>query len=513
MQCAFDENRCLQKYESVTQILKNFYKIRLETYHKRKDYLEGILQAEAGKLSNQARFILEKCDGTLVIENKKKKDMIAELVRRNYESDPVLAWKLTQNREEVLDEVAEETTEDTPSSSAAIQKNNFDYLLGMTLWSLTKERKDDILRQRDEKIAELKRLQARTPISLWKEDLDNLLSELNKFEEKEKKEENKTRQNIKKPPAKFYKQEDTRRIVPVIDTELKKKIEKADIVSKDKKEGIKRQPKIKKEPIEEKDEFDALVESNKPIDEKLNVKAEKKSGAKKGMKQTTLPFKTLKKSKKKYSDSDSNEFDSNEIDFDSISPVRSPRRAAASKRNYALSSDESDAASENLYSLSSDSEQVRKPKHTIALSDSDDDFKIDKKPPPPKSSPEELFDSLVGNTPDKSQKPAVSSSGEDNSLVMFTPPKKVPSKKKAENGGAKATKRQMKKKMKSSDSENDDNSLASKTKPNKKRMKMSDSESENTIEVSPVVPTRKNSARNRKPVSYALKSDEESDSD
>lgn len=34
--------------------------------------------------------------------------------------------------------------------------------------------------------------------------------------------------------------EDTRRIVPVIDVELKKKIEKADIVSKDKKEGIKK---------------------------------------------------------------------------------------------------------------------------------------------------------------------------------------------------------------------------------------------------------------------------------
>lgn len=34
--------------------------------------------------------------------------------------------------------------------------------------------------------------------------------------------------------------EDTRRIVPIIDVELKKKIEKADIVSKDKKEGIKK---------------------------------------------------------------------------------------------------------------------------------------------------------------------------------------------------------------------------------------------------------------------------------
>lgn len=71
-------------------------------YHKRKDYLEGILQAEASKLSNQARFIVEKCDGTIVIENKKRKDMIAELIRREYESDPVLAWKLSQNREEVL---------------------------------------------------------------------------------------------------------------------------------------------------------------------------------------------------------------------------------------------------------------------------------------------------------------------------------------------------------------------------------------------------------------------------
>lgn len=102
VQCAFDENQCLNKYDSVMQILKGFYKVRMDTYHKRKDYLEGVLQAEAAKLSNQARFILEKCDGTLVIENKKKKDMIAELVRRNYESDPVVAWKLSQNREQVL---------------------------------------------------------------------------------------------------------------------------------------------------------------------------------------------------------------------------------------------------------------------------------------------------------------------------------------------------------------------------------------------------------------------------
>lgn len=142
-----------------------------------------------------------------------------------------------------------------------MEKENYDYLLGMTMWSLTKEKKDDLLRQRDEKIAELKRLQVRTPMSLWKEDLDNLLTELNKvrfaskanqfhsfliasyfiqLEEKEQKEQKKTKQTEKKPPSRFYKTEDTRRIAPVIDVELKKKIEKADIVSKDKKEGIKK---------------------------------------------------------------------------------------------------------------------------------------------------------------------------------------------------------------------------------------------------------------------------------
>lgn len=64
------------------------------------------------------------------------------------------------------------------------------------------------------------------------------------MEEKEQKDEKKSKQSDKKPPSRFYKNEDTRRIVPVIDVELKKKIEKADIVSKDKKEGIIKKPRV-----------------------------------------------------------------------------------------------------------------------------------------------------------------------------------------------------------------------------------------------------------------------------
>ena len=41
--------------------------VRLDMYRKRKIYLEGMLSAESTKLDSQARFIVEKIDGTVVI--------------------------------------------------------------------------------------------------------------------------------------------------------------------------------------------------------------------------------------------------------------------------------------------------------------------------------------------------------------------------------------------------------------------------------------------------------------
>jgi hypothetical protein len=54
----------------------------------------------------------------------------------------------------------------------------YEYLLGMKLWMLTKERKDELLNMRDDKLAELKTLQAKTPSSLWKEDLEVFIEEV-----------------------------------------------------------------------------------------------------------------------------------------------------------------------------------------------------------------------------------------------------------------------------------------------------------------------------------------------
>lgn len=53
---------------------------------------------------------------------------------------------------------------------------DFDYLLGMKMWSLTLERKQELLKQRDIKLQEVKDLEKKSPSELWNGDLDNLLN-------------------------------------------------------------------------------------------------------------------------------------------------------------------------------------------------------------------------------------------------------------------------------------------------------------------------------------------------
>ena len=49
----FDHLGVLRRFDNVNQILGEFYNLRLDYYHKRKAFLEGMLGADAAKLSNQ----------------------------------------------------------------------------------------------------------------------------------------------------------------------------------------------------------------------------------------------------------------------------------------------------------------------------------------------------------------------------------------------------------------------------------------------------------------------------
>lgn len=65
----------------------------------------------------------------------------------------------------------------------------FDYLLGMSMWMLTEEKKNELLRQKETKLSELETLKKKTNADLWREDLDTFMEELDKVEKKEREDE------------------------------------------------------------------------------------------------------------------------------------------------------------------------------------------------------------------------------------------------------------------------------------------------------------------------------------
>jgi DNA topoisomerase-2 len=90
------------------------------------------------RLNNQARFVQMIVDKELVVSNRKKADIVAELRKLRFRPFPkVTSAKVNENEEKVdEDEDEEELGNDS----------DYDYLLGMAIWSLTKEKvtQDDL---------------------------------------------------------------------------------------------------------------------------------------------------------------------------------------------------------------------------------------------------------------------------------------------------------------------------------------------------------------------------------
>jgi len=400
----FDHLGVLRKFEKVEEIMQEFFDLRLDYYGKRKRYMEGILGAEAAKLSNQARFILEKCSNQLVIENKKKKAMIDELQRKGYDSDPIKAWKKAQQEEN--DEEEEDDDSDPSESSTDAGGPDYDYLLGMKMWSLTQEKKDELLKNRDQKQQELKDLQATTKEQLYIKDLDEFEAKLAEVEIKEKEDEAGSSTTSKggknKKAAGGGKKGQTKheimpsphglRVMPRIGDDLKIKTAKA-AAAKSRKAN--KEEKKMKDTLKEKDEFDAMVDDkdmNKSLTERLGLSGEKQ----KKMKQTTLKFE--KKSPKKKSTKNPWSDDEEDEDIGSGSDLSDAidepvvprektgsRRAAATTKKYNIMDSDEGQSSESdgeFYENDGVKEESQKPAAASAPSktapthqeSSDDDF-------------------------------------------------------------------------------------------------------------------------------------------
>ncbi len=250
----FDSKGCLRRYDSPVDILNEFYTVRLALYGKRKEYLENMLGAECAKLDNIARFIVEKCDGKIKVENLRKNDLIKLLADRGYQSDPIKKWKekITKERGYLHDSVGGDANKNVAiDEQDEIENKNqdYNYLLSMPLWNLTMEKKEEILKQQRQKGAELKALQAKTREQLWLDDLAEFKLELEKFEEREreemeisiKKNVSKTAKgasssNLKALKYEYLPSSDGERVQPKMDAQLLQKSEQQRLAQKVKKE-------------------------------------------------------------------------------------------------------------------------------------------------------------------------------------------------------------------------------------------------------------------------------------
>jgi DNA gyrase/topoisomerase IV subunit A len=166
----FGSKSALVKYSDPLSILDEFYILRLVYYEKRKASLIKKLELEKMILSNKARFVEEVCAGDLIVSNRKRKEILADLQTRGYD---LVSKDAKKDEMTSIDEEEESDTisADDEPSTAALAKG-FEYLLGMKIWSLTYEKATELRAQLQEKTHELDILFETEPAQIWLDDLE-----------------------------------------------------------------------------------------------------------------------------------------------------------------------------------------------------------------------------------------------------------------------------------------------------------------------------------------------------
>ena len=131
----FNAKDVLHKYESVVEIIDDYYDVRLQLYATRKEYMICLLEKGLVLLSNKTKYILENLDGTIDLRKKKKEEVIEMLETKGYD-------KLEGDEE-------------------------YKYLVKMPMDSVTEENVTKLLKEKQTKEQELEFIKETTIHKMW----------------------------------------------------------------------------------------------------------------------------------------------------------------------------------------------------------------------------------------------------------------------------------------------------------------------------------------------------------
>jgi DNA topoisomerase-2 len=138
MHC-FNKKCVINKYENIYDILHEFYVVRLDYYKKRKEHQMNELEKELNILDWKMKFITGVIEGTIVVNNQSKEKINKQLEEQEFP-------KLSENK-------------------------SYDYLVNMPIYSLSKEKIDELQKKIDNLEDELAKIEATTEIQQWKVEL------------------------------------------------------------------------------------------------------------------------------------------------------------------------------------------------------------------------------------------------------------------------------------------------------------------------------------------------------
>lgn len=139
------------------------------------------LELELLKLENKVRFILGVVSGDIIVNNRRKADLVQELGQKGFTPFPKKAKPVeaaVAGATDTAEEESEETSEVPASRSTFISGSEYDYLLSLAIATLTLEKVQELCGERDKIKQAVEDMKKATPRSLWLRDLDSLDAEL-----------------------------------------------------------------------------------------------------------------------------------------------------------------------------------------------------------------------------------------------------------------------------------------------------------------------------------------------